>query len=139
MKKLDSVSQIMTKSVVTVSEDDGLQEVVKLLKTHSIRHIPVVKGQEVSGIISRTDIDRLTFGSLFDNQDSSEDAILEMLSIGQVMTSKPHTVTPEMSIKDLAEIFTNEEYHALPVVKNGELVGIVTTTDVIRYLLEQYN
>ncbi|MBP1222119.1 CBS domain-containing protein [Flavobacterium sp. 1355] len=129
----------MTKSVVTVNQNDDLKEVVAKLKSNSIRHIPVVNGKEVIGIISRTDINRLTFGALFDGQDGADEAILDMLTISQIMTSKPKTVSSETVIKDLAEIFVKEEFHALPVVDNGVLKGIVTTTDVIRYLLEQYD
>jgi CBS domain-containing protein len=55
-----------------------------------------------------------------------------------VMTSKPRTVESSDLIKEVAEIFAKEEYHALPVVDGGELKGIVTTTDVIGYMLEQY-
>jgi CBS domain-containing protein len=129
----------MTKSVVTVNQNDDLKEVVAKLKSNSIRHIPVVNGKEVIGIISRTDINRLTFGALFEGQDGADEAILDMLTISQIMTSKPKTVSSETVIKDLAEIFVKEEFHALPVVDNGVLKGIVTTTDVIRYLLEQYD
>jgi len=139
MKKREPISHIMTKSVVTVNQNDDLKEVVTKLKSNSIRHIPVVNGKEVIGIISRTDINRLTFGALFEGQDGADEAILDMLTISQIMTSKPKTVCSETVIKDLAEIFVKEEFHALPVVDNGVLKGIVTTTDVIRYLLEQYD
>jgi len=139
MKKREPISHIMTKSVVTVNQNDDLKEVVTKLKSNSIRHIPVVNGKEVIGIISRTDINRLTFGALFDGQDGADEAILDMLTISQIMTSKPKTVSSDTVIKDLAEIFVKEEFHALPVVDNGVLKGIVTTTDVIRYLLEQYD
>lgn len=139
MKKREPLSHIMTKSVITVNQNDDLKKVVEKLKANSIRHIPVVNGKEVAGIISRTDINRLTFGALFDGQDGADEAILEMLTISQVMTSKPKTVSSDTIIRDLAEIFVKEEFHALPVVDNGELKGIVTTTDVMKYLLEQYD
>ena len=139
MKKREPISHIMTKSVVTVNQNDNLKEVVTKLRSNSIRHIPVVNGKEVIGIISRTDINRLTFGALFDGQEGADEAILDMLSISQIMTSKPKTISSETIIKDLAEIFVKEEFHALPVVDNGQLKGIVTTTDVIRYLIEQYD
>jgi CBS domain-containing protein len=139
MKKREPISHIMTKSVVTVNQNDDLKEVVAKLKSNSIRHIPVINGKEIIGIISRTDINRLTFGALFEGQDGADEAILDMLTISQIMTSKPKTVSSETVIKDLAEIFVKEEFHALPVVDNGVLKGIVTTTDVIRYLLEQYD
>ena len=139
MKKREPISHIMTKTVVTANEKDDLKTVVEKLKTNTIRHIPIVKGKEVIGIISRTDINRLTFGALFEGQEGADEAILDMLSISQVMTAKPMTVSSDTIIRDLAEIFVKEEFHALPVVDNGELKGIVTTTDVVRYFLEQYD
>lgn len=128
----------MTKNVATVQVSDDLHDVIDLVKKNHIRHVPVLEGHDVVGIISSTDINRLTFSSLFENQEGADEAILEMLSISQVMTQKPRTVEASLSIRDVAEILASEEYHALPVIENGQLVGIVTTTDVIKYLLEQY-
>ncbi len=128
----------MTKNVATVQVSDDLHDVIDLVKKNHIRHVPVLEGHDVVGIISSTDINRLTFSSLFENQEGADEAILEMLSISQVMTQKPRTVEAALSIKEVAEILASEEYHALPVIENGQLVGIVTTTDVIKYLLEQY-
>ncbi|AOC94668.1 MULTISPECIES: CBS domain-containing protein [Flavobacterium] len=139
MKKREPISHIMTKTVVTANEKDDLKTVVEKLKANTIRHIPIVRGKEVIGIISRTDINRLTFGALFEGQDNADEAILEMLTVPQVMTSKPKTVSSDTIIRDLAEIFVKEDFHALPVVDNSELKGIVTTTDVVRYFLEQYD
>ncbi|PIF32142.1 CBS domain protein [Flavobacterium sp. 9] len=139
MKKREPISHIMTKTVITANENDDLRKVVEKLKQNTIRHIPIVKGKEVVGIISRTDINRLTFGALFEGQEGADEAILDMLTISQVMTSKPKTVSSDTIIRDLAEIFVKEEFHALPVVDNGELKGIVTTTDVVKYFLEQYD
>lgn len=139
MKKREPISHIMTKSVVTVNENDDLRKVVEKLKKHNIRHIPVIRNKEVIGIISRTDINRLTFGALFEGQEGADEAILDMLTIAQVMTAKPKTISSTTIIRDSAEIFVKEEFHALPVVYNGELKGIVTTTDILKYFLEQYD
>jgi CBS domain-containing protein len=139
MKRREPVSKIMTENVLTVNVNDDLHEVVELLKKKKIRHVPVLEGKDIVGIISKTDINRLTFSSLFDNQEGADEAVLTMLSIPQVMTHKPRVVKSAQLIKDVAEIFSQEEYHALPVTDSeGELAGIVTTTDVIRYMLEQY-
>ncbi|MFA7473637.1 MAG: CBS domain-containing protein [Spirosomataceae bacterium] len=139
MKRKEPVSVIMTKNVHTVNLSDELADVVQTLKKHKIRHIPVVDGKDVVGIISRTDINRLTFGSLFENQDGADEAILSMLSVSQVMSSNPRLVQAATTIREVAEIFTTEEFHALPVTDDqGKLVGIVTTTDIIKYLLDQY-
>jgi CBS domain-containing protein len=138
MKKREAVKNIMTAEVFTVNENDSLKDVVAIFRKHKIRHVPVVSGSTVKGIISRTDINRLTFGALFDNQEGSDEAVLEMLSVPQVMTAKPKSVNSEDMIRDVAEIFAKEEFHALPVVDDGELKGIVTTTDIIQYMLDQY-
>lgn len=138
MKKREPVKEIMTKEVYSVQENQKLSTVLELFRKHKIRHLPVLNGKKISGIISRTDINRLTFGALFENQEGADEAVLEILSIPQVMTGKPRVVQEDDTIKSVAEIFASEEFHALPVVENGELRGIVTTTDVIRYMLEQY-
>lgn len=138
MKKREPVKDIMTSNVFTVQENEKLAKVIELFRKHKIRHLPVLSGKKISGMISRTDINRLTFGALFENQDGADEAILEILSIPQVMTSKPKVVSITDSIKEVAEIFANEEFHALPVVEGEDLKGIVTTTDLIKYLLDQY-
>lgn len=138
MKKREPVSHIMTSNLHSVKEEDTLSDVVGVFRKYKIRHLPVTKGGVISGIISSTDINRLTFGGLFENQDGADEAVLEMLRVPQVMTSKIRAVAPDTSIKQVAEIFAKEHFHALPVVDGDQLKGIVTTTDVIKYLLEQY-
>ena len=138
MRKKEPVSHIMTTHLYTAKEDDTLFDAATIIKKHHIRHLPVVKGKEIRGIISSSDINRLTFGRLFEGQEEVDEAVFEMLSIDQVMAHNVRTVTPETTIREVAEIFAKEDFHSLPVVDHGELKGIVTTTDVIRYMLEQY-
>ena len=80
----------------------------------------------------------MSFGALFENQDGADEAILEMLSVPQVMSGNPEVIDVETPIREVAEIFASKGFHALPVVEDGKLKGIVTTTDVIKYMLEQY-
>lgn len=134
--KLDrKVEEIMTKEVVSVENHQTLAEILILFRKNKIRHIPVLGDKKVVGIISRSDINRLTFGAIFDNQDSSEESILEMLSINQVMSSNPKVVSTKDSLQKVAQIFAEEEFHALPVVEDGKLKGIITTTDLIKQML----
>ncbi len=138
MKKREPVSHIMSSNLHTIKESDSLQDAVQMIRKHKIRHLPVVNGNEIKGIISSSDINRLTFGRLFDNQEGADEAVLEMLTIPQVMTHNVRTVQPDDTIKEVAEIFATEDFHSLPVVEDGSLKGIVTTTDIIKYLLDQY-
>jgi CBS domain-containing protein len=139
MKKRTQVSHIMTTEMITVSIQDDLRKVKELMKKNHIRHVPVVSGEELMGIISQTDLMRLSFGNLFDGQEQADEAIFDMLKLDQVMVKHPKTIAADDTIKDVAEYLTEVEFHALPVVDGKRLVGIVTTTDVIKYLLEQYN
>jgi CBS domain-containing protein len=141
MKKREPVSTIMTKNVVAVQLDDTLINANKLISKHHIRHLPVVHGEQLVGMISKTDLNRLTFSGLFAGEGDVDEAVFDMLNIGQVMSHKPRAVKDTDTIKQVAEILSKEEFHALPVVDNDDeskLVGIVTTTDVIKYLLQQY-
>ncbi|MEK6781678.1 MAG: CBS domain-containing protein [Bacteroidota bacterium] len=141
MKRREQVSTILTKNVHTVQLDDSLVQVRDLMHHHGIRHVPVIQGKQLVGIISKTDINRLTFSSLFAGQEPADEAVFEMLNIGQVMSHKPRVVKISDSIHEVAEILAQEEFHALPVVDDqdeNKLVGIVTTTDVIKYMLAQY-
>ena len=138
MKKGVPVSHIMTKDVISVAESDKLDEVVAIFRKKRIRHLPVKKGGKITGMISRNDINRLTFGALFDNQEGADEAILQLLTIPQVMTADLRTVSSNTPVREVAEIFSAAEYHSLPVVDNEELKGIVTTTDVIKSMLDQY-
>lgn len=139
MKKREPVSHIMTASVLTVDKaQHNLRDVKGLLNKEKIRHVPVMEGDKLCGIISKNDINRLSFGAIFDNQDNADEAVLDMLSIDQVMSSNPRVVSSETSIKEVAEILSNEDFHSLPVVDDGKVTGIVTSTDVIKYLLDQY-
>ncbi len=138
MKRREPVSHIMTKNVHSVLHSDSLRTVAKVFKTENVHHLPVKKGNEVVGIISSSDFNRLTFGKLYDHQDGGDEAVLDSLSIDQVMTHNPLVVNSDDSIKDVAEIFAQAKFHALPVMEENELKGIVTTTDLIKYLIDQY-
>ena len=139
MKKREPVSSIMTASVITVDKNDhNLRDVKEVFRKEKIRHLPVMEGDKLVGIVSKNDINRLSFGALFDNQGDADEAVLDMLSIDQVMANNPRSVTPDTTIKEVAEIFAAEQFHSLPVAENNKIKGIVTSTDVIKYLLEQY-
>lgn len=139
MKKREPISKIMTKSVITANINDSLHEVKHQLSKHKIRHIPILRGKDLVGILSHNDIMRLSFGTVFDGQEDADDAIFDMLTIPQVMAHNPRTVLESDTIQDVAQVFAAEHFHALPVLdQDGILVGIVTTTDVIKYLLELY-
>ena len=139
MKRLELVSKIMTKKLVTLTLKDDLFTAEKLFKECHIRHIPIVKENHIIGMLGLTDLDRISFLDAYDaNEIQIDNAIYNMLSIEQVMVKNVVKINSKTTIKEVAEILSKNEIHALPVVDNTELVGIVTTTDLLLYLLDQY-
>lgn len=139
MKQKVPVSSIMTKEVVKLNLSDDLTKAEKLFKKHHIRHIPVVNGNKIVGMLSYTDLLRISFADAVDDDEMDIDVtVYNMFSVEQVMARNLVKVSPETTIREVAEILSTREFHALPVVEDELLVGIVTTTDLIKYLIDQY-
>ena len=133
------ISMIMTEDVITLKKTDNLETAEQLFKRHKIRHIPVVRGDVIIGMLSYTDLLRLSFADITNDDDNSTDVMVyNMFTIEQVMKRNVVSVSSSKSIKEVAEILASKEFHALPVVDNNSLSGIVTTTDLIKYLIKQF-
>jgi CBS domain-containing protein len=133
------ISTIMTREVVTLKSTDTLEMAEHLFKTKKIRHVPIIKEKRIIGILSYTDLLRISFADAFSEDTHDVDtSVYTLFSIEQVMARNVVSVTSATTIKEVAEIFAVKEFHALPVVDDGRLAGIVTTTDIIKYLLSQF-
>lgn len=131
------ISTIMTAEVITLKPKDSLEKAEHLFKKHKIRHIPVIDKKRLVGMLSMNDLLRISFadGAYREEEDISS-SLYEMFTIPQLMRNRLTTVDPDNSIREVAQIFVESEYHSIPVVKGDSLVGIVTTTDLIKYLLK---
>jgi acetoin utilization protein AcuB len=139
MKQRVPVSQIMTKNLETLTTNQSLYEAENLFKKHGIRHIPVVEGKSIVGVLSYSDLLKISYADVTEGEDAVESVVYDMFTIPQVMAKVPLTVTADTTVKEVVEILAKQTFHSLPVVENGnELVGIVTTTDLLNYFLEQY-
>ena len=139
MKQKVPVSAIMTKNVVKLNLQDDLTKAESLFKKNKIRHIPVVNGNKIIGMLSYTDLLRISFVDAVDEDEIIDATVYNMFTVEQVMAKNLVTIDPYTTIKQAAEILATKEFHALPVVESGLLVGIITTTDLIKYLIDQYH
>lgn len=138
MRVIEPISSIMSTNIIALNREDNLEMAEELFKRHHIRHIPVVKEEVVIGMLSYTDLLRISFAdAVYDTDDEVDSLVYNMFNIDQVMVKNVVTVASTASIKEVAEILATREFHALPVVDDGLLVGIITTTDLINYLLKQ--
>ncbi len=136
MKTHVPITHIMTSQVFTVDKETPLSEVEHLMKSKHIRHLPVVEESRVIGIVSLTDLQRLSYTSSFAEADGMGDddvPIFDILSLDQVMVQKPMTIQKNATVGDATEILIRMDFHALPVCDGEELIGIVTSTDLLKY------
>ncbi|MDG1822375.1 MAG: CBS domain-containing protein [Flavobacteriaceae bacterium] len=140
MKKRESVQHIMSAELVTLNLNDGLGKAEKLFKEHHVRHLPVVSADKIVGILSMTDLARISFVDSYDPNDFTVDtSVYSLFSLEQIMVRNPKCIPSTATIKEVAETFLDSEFHALPVVDTDKtLLGIVTTTDLIKYLVAMY-
>lgn len=138
MKQKVPVSTIMTKNVVKLNLSDDLTKAEMLFKKHHIRHIPVVYSNKIVGMLSYTDLLRISFADAIDDEDDVDTTVYNMFKVEQVMAKKLVSIAPDATIKEAAQILATKEFHALPVCEGDLLVGIITTTDLIKYLIDQY-
>ncbi len=139
MKKKESVSQIASTALITIQLGQKLSEARKLMQVNQIHHVPVVQGKKLMGILSAVDLATLSLTS-FGSDERANDTILDkQFSVEEVMSKNMVTIKPTAPIREAAEILAEGHFHSLPMVdKEGDLQGLVTSTDLIRYLLSQY-
>jgi CBS domain-containing protein len=129
------VADIMTGKVVVLSEEDNLSRVAEGLDQFSFRHIPVVDGAKLVGMLSQSDVLRSAVSKLDDNvfTQAREARLLEQTFVRDVMHSAVLTIRPEELVQTAAARMLDEGISALPVVSDaGDVIGIVTATDVLR-------
>jgi acetoin utilization protein AcuB len=126
------VKDVMTRDVATLTPEQTLRDAINLLRSRRIRHLPVVEGQKLVGIVTDRDVKRAAPSVLTGVGNEAFDNSLLTIKVAQVMTREPITVLDRASLKSAVEIFINTKVGALPVVDDGRLVGILADSDILR-------
>jgi CBS domain-containing protein len=127
----------MSRKLITLDISDKLEDAKKIFEENSIRHIPILDKKEIVGMLSYSDILKVGYADATEDDKNIELSVFDWFTIQQVMTKELYLVPSNSTIKEVANLLADKEFHALPVVDDKELVGIVTTTDFVRYLAEQ--
>ena len=101
-----------------------------------IRHIPIVEDGKLVGLLSARDLMGAAASQIFGLKQKTKSALLKTVLIKEIMKKRLITVEPETDIKEAAHLMADHKVGCLPVLKEGSLVGLVTTTDVLRYVTE---
>lgn len=126
------VRDSMTREVITLGPEASATEAWSLCREHRIRHIPVVQDGRLAGMVSDRDL-RDVSPSSRDNRDA---ATLQWVRVGDMMTRSPVTISPFDTIDHAAREIYTRKIGCLPVVDGDELVGIVTSSDMMRALMD---
>ena len=128
------VREIMMGSPVTLRPEDTLDLANDVISLGRIRHIPVLAEGRLVGLLSERDLIGAAANQIFGLKQKSKSALLKTVLIRDIMKKKIVTVTPDTTIKDAAHLMADRKIGCVPVVIDGALVGLLTTTDILRYV-----
>lgn len=135
IKVTQPVSKIMTRNVVTIDINADLSDACRLFLANKIRHLPVVRDESMVGLLSYNDVLRLSFGESYDDKSEIDDTVFKLLQVEQIMVADPIKIHANCSIRKAAKILINNKFHALPVIEKHKVVGMISTTDLLKYLI----
>ena len=130
------VRDYMTTEMVTVQETDTLLDATMFFVRSTFRHLPVVRGRQLVGVITERDVKQYAPSVLSGISAEDYNSIMETTPISRVMARSPITVRPEQSVLEAAKLLYAKRLGCLPVVQDNELVGIITTTDMLKVLAQ---
>ena len=128
------VREIMMGSPVTLKPEDSLDLANDVISLGRIRHIPVVDGSRWVGIVTERDLIGAAASQIFGLKNKSKSALLKSVKIKEVMKKRVITAAPNTPIKEVAHLMADKKIGCVPVVSDGVVVGLVTTTDILRYV-----
>jgi len=131
-----NVSTYMTRNPITVTKYTNIYDAKKIMEDHNIRRLPVLEGNRLAGIVSKTDILEASPPDLTKHSIHELNYILSRMIVSEVMTKHPLTVSPDTPIEIAAKLMRKYKIASLPVLEEGELVGIITESDLFDAFIE---
>ncbi len=129
------VKDIMVKEVATLDVNDELSLANDIMRLGRIRHLPVVDGTRLAGIISERDLFRTSLAQALGYGTEATRDLMKKLRIKDIMVREVLTVSPETDVCRAVRLMVDKKIGCLPVVEGERLVGLITETDVlVQYL-----
>ncbi len=132
-----NVRDIMTTEVVTLKVDEELSLASDIMTLARIRHLPIVEGNRLVGIISQRDLFKASLASVIDYDYQVARTHLKAVTLEEIMIKDIVTITPNTKIHDAGRIMLAKKIGCLPVVEDGALVGMLTESDIMEYYVSR--
>ena len=130
------VKDIMMPNVATLDRNDELSLADDIMKLGRIRHLPVVDEGRLVGIISQRDLFKASLASAMGYGEKAKREFIKSVVVKEVMVKEIITISPEASIEEAGRLMLERQIGCLPVIEDGDLVGLITETDILRHYVE---
>ena len=129
-----TVADAMTKEPITLGPEDSLIKAVEVMRKRKIRRLPVVVADTLVGLLAEGDLKRAQPSALSDSEEEFHQ-VMETTPISRIMIQRPLTTTEDVPLVDAAQTLHTTKYGALPVLRDGKLIGILTDNDLAAVLV----
>jgi len=128
------IRDFMTTNVVTITEDTSIHDARKIMDAHKIRRLPVMKRNKLVGLVTKHMLLEESPSPATSLSIHELRYLLAKMTVKEIMVKKPYTISPNMPPEDALQLGQEMGYGAFPVIDNGNLVGIVTESDIVRLM-----
>jgi acetoin utilization protein AcuB len=130
------VKNWMSKKVITIGENDSMQEAINLIKQHKINMLPVMKGEKLVGIVTDRDLKKASASDATTLDVHELMYLISKIKIKDIMSKKPVTIPPDFTIEETASILLDNNISGAPVLDHdNQLVGIITQADIFKVII----
>jgi acetoin utilization protein AcuB len=130
------VRKKMKKDLITITKDERMTTARKIIKEKNIRHLPVVDGKRLIGLVTNMDIRKAEASPATSLEIRELHYLLDKLTVGEIMTRNVITISPDISVEEATTLLHDNKIGCLPVVEDGNLVGMLTENDVMEILID---
>jgi CBS domain-containing protein len=131
-----AVHKLMTREPTAIGPNDRASKAQSIMSKANIHHVPVVEGGRFVGLLSANDLLRVALDDPYRMDPDVVKKDLELFSVREVMAEDVVTIGPNDTVREAAKKLATGSFHALPVVEGERLVGILTSTDLVLYLID---
>ncbi len=130
------VRKKMKTDLATITKDERMTTAKKILKEKKIRHLPVVDGKKLIGLVTNMDIRKAEASPATSLEIRELHYLLDKITVGEIMTRNVITISPDISIEEATTLMHDNKIGCLPVVEDGALIGMLTEEDVMEILID---
>jgi len=129
------LEEVMQTEVATLTPDERLDLADDVMQLGRVRHLPVLEGQRLVGIVSNRDLLAASLSTALDFESGQRRTFLRSIDVGEVMTPNPSTLPPSATVGDAADLIVARKFGCVPIVDGDVFLGLVTETDLLRAAL----